>query len=99
MVKYQKRYWIETNPEWTTTQVHDSTQKTIMNGTKSRIATRFEKYPTIERKCGSPRPIHKTEYDNIYILYEYGFDMNTGKEITKQKYKFENEVYKKNRNQ
>ena len=90
MVKYQKRYWIKTNAEWTTVQEHDSTKKIIMNDTKSKVATRFEVYSTIERECGSPRPIHETDYDDIYILYEYGFDMNTGKEITKQKGKFEN---------
>ena len=55
-----------------------------MNDTKPRIATRFEVYPKTEYECGSSRPIHKTEYDNIYILYEYGFDVNTGKEITKK---------------
>ena len=27
MVKYQDRYWIETNAEWTTVQQHDKTQK------------------------------------------------------------------------
>ena len=79
MVKYQIRYWIKTNAEWTTVQEHDSTKKTIMNDTKSKIATRFEVYSTIERVCGSPRPIHKTDYDDIYILYKYRFDLNTGK--------------------
>ena len=48
MVKYQERYWIETNAEWTTVQEHDSTKKTNMNETNSRIAIRFEVYPTIE---------------------------------------------------
>ena len=62
-----------------------------MNHTKSQIATRFELYPKTVRECGSPRPIHKTEYDDIFILYKYGFDLNTGNEITKQKDKFENE--------
>ena len=27
MVKYQDRYWIETNAEWTTVQQHDIAQK------------------------------------------------------------------------
>ena len=68
MVKHQKRYWIETNAERTTVQEHDRTKKTIMNDTKSKIATRLEIFPTIVRECGSPRPIHKTEYDDICIL-------------------------------
>ena len=41
MVKYQDRYWIETNAEWTTVQQHDQTQKIKMNTTDT-IATRFE---------------------------------------------------------
>ena len=93
MVKYQERYWIETNAEWTTFQEHDSTKKTFMNETNCRIASRFEVYPTIECECGSPRPIHRTKYYDIYILYEFGFDMNTGKEITKKKDKFEDEKF------
>ena len=64
MVKYQDRYWIETNAEWTTVQQHDQTQKIIMN-TRDTIATRFEIYPLVERECGSLQPIHKTEYDDI----------------------------------
>ena len=56
-----------------------------MNYTNSKIATRFEVYPLVERECGSLRAIHKTEYDDIYILYEYGLDMNTGNKITRKK--------------
>ena len=93
MVEYQERYCIETNAEWTTVQEHDSTKKIIMNETNSGIAARFEVYPTTERECGSPRQIHRTEYDDIYILYEYGFNMNTGKKITKMKYKFEDQKF------
>ena len=95
MVKYEERYWIETNAEWTSVQTQDSSQKIKMIDTKSTIATRFEVYPLVERECGSLRPIHKTEYDDIYILYEYGFDMNTGKKITRKKDQFEEEKSKK----
>ena len=90
MVKYQERYWIETNAEWTSVQQHDSSQKIRMNNTISKIATRFE-----IQECGSLHPIRKTEYDGIYILYEYGFDMNTGKKITRKKDKFEEEQFMK----
>ena len=84
MVKYQERYWIETNAEWTSVRQHDSSQKIKMNNTISKKATRFE-----IQECGSFHPIHKTEYDDIYILYENVFDMNTGKKITRKKDKFE----------
>ena len=92
MVKYQDRYWIETNAEWTTVQQPDITKKIKLNQTDS-IATRFEVYPLVERECGSPQPLHKTEYDDIYIIYEYGFDMHTGQKVTKKKDKFDDEKF------
>ena len=94
MVKYQDRYWIETNGEWTTVQQPDSTQKAKLNKIDT-ISTRFEVYPLVERKCGSIQPIHKTEYNDIYIIYEYGFDMHTGQKVTRKKDKFDDEKYMK----
>ena len=92
MVKYQDRYWIETNAEWTTVQQPDTTKKIKLNQTDT-IATRFEVYPLVERECGSPQPLHKTEYDDIYIIYEYGFDMHTGQKVTKKKDNFDDEKF------
>ena len=92
MVKYQDRYWIETNAEWTTVQQPDTTKKIKLNQTDT-IATRFEVYPLVERECGSPQPLHKTEYDDVYIIYEYGFDMHTGQKVTKKKDKFDDEKF------
>ena len=92
MLKYQDRYWIETNAEWTTVQQHDRTQKTKMNKTDT-IATRFEIYPIVECECGSLQPKHKTIYDDIYIIYEYGFDIHTGQKVTRKKEKFEEEKF------
>ena len=67
-----------------------------MNKTET-IATRFEVYPLVERECGSLQPIHKTEYDDIYIIYEYGFNMHTGQTVTRKKDKFEEEKFLKNK--
>ena len=92
MVKYQDRYWIETNAEWRTVQKPDIQEKIILNKTAS-IATRFEIYPIVEHECGSIQPSHKTEYDEIYIIYEYGFDMHTGQKVTRKKDKFEDEKF------
>ena len=92
MVKYQDRYWIETNAEWTTVQQPDITQKIKLNKTDT-IATRFEVFPLVERECGSLQPLHKTEYDDIYIIYEYRFDMHTGQKVTKKKDKFDDEKF------
>ena len=94
MVKYQDRYWIETNAEWTTVQQPDITQKVKLNKTDT-IATGFEVYPLVDRECGSPQPLHKTEYDDIYTIYEYGFDMHTGQNVTRKKDKFDDEKFLK----
>ena len=96
MVKYQVRYWIETNAEWTTVQQPDTTQKTKFNRTDN-IAPRFEVYPLVERECGSLQPIHKTEYDDIHIICEYGFNMHTGQKVTKKKDTFDDEKFIKNK--
>ena len=94
MVEYQDRYWIEINAEGTTVQQHDITKKSKTNKTDN-IASRFEVYPIVERECGSLQPIHKTEYDDIYIIYEYGFNMHTGQKVTRKKDKFEEEKFNK----
>ena len=92
MVKYQDRYWIKTNAEWTTVQQPDITQKIKLNKTDT-IATRFEVFPLVERECGSLQPLHQTEYHDIYIIYEYGFDMHTGQKVTRNKDKFDDEKF------
>ena len=92
MVKYEDRYWIETNAEWTTVQKPDIQEKITLNKTAS-IATRFEIYSIVEHECGSIQPLHKTEYDDIYIIYEYGFDMHTGQKVTRKKDKFDDEKF------
>ena len=92
MVKYQDRYWIETNAEWTTVQKPDIQEKIKLNKTASK-ATRFEIYPIVEHECGSIQPLHKTEYDDIYIIYEYGFEMHTGQKVTRKKDKFDDKKF------
>ena len=92
MVKYQDRYWIETNAEWTTVQKPDIQEKIKLNKTAS-ITTRFEIYPIVEHECGSLQPLYKTEYDDIYRIYEYGFDMHTGQNVTRKKDKFDDEKF------
>ena len=37
--------------------------------------------------------MHKTEYDDIYIIYKYGFDMHTGQKVTKKKDKFNDKKF------
>ena len=40
--------------------------------------TRFQIYPETELACKYKKPIYKTQYSEILVEYEHGFDMNTG---------------------
>ena len=80
IVKYQDRYWIETNTDWTLVQEFNKQKNNkTQNKNKTQIATRFEVYSKLEFYCGSNKPLYPTEYEDIFIIYEHGFDMNTGK--------------------
>ena len=89
MVKYQDHYWIETNADWTLVQELKKNNHSNVNKNTSQIAIRFEIYSKPEFYCGSTKPIYNTEYEDIYILYEKGFYMNTGKPYTKNINTFE----------
>ena len=43
--------------------------------------TRFQIYPETELACKYTKPLYKTQYSEILVEYEQGFDMNTGKLI------------------
>ena len=43
--------------------------------------TRFQIYPETEFACKYTKPLYKTQYSEILVEYEDGFDMNTGKII------------------
>ena len=80
MVKYKYRYWIETNTDWTLVQKSNKQNKNqTAPDNNTQIATRFEVYSKPEIYCGSTKPLYPTEYEDIFIIYEHGFDMNTGK--------------------
>ena len=41
--------------------------------------TRFQIYPETEFACKYRNPLYKTQYSEILVEYEKGFDMTTGK--------------------
>ena len=43
--------------------------------------TRFQVYPETKLACKYTKPFYKTQYSEIHVEYEDGFDMNTGKLI------------------
>ena len=93
MVKCQDDYWIETNADWTLVQELNKNINTKTNKNNSQIATRSEVYTKPEFHCGSTKPLYTTEYEDNYIIYEKGFDMNTGKPYDKNNNTFDNENF------
>ena len=79
IVKYQDRYWIKTKTDWTIVQEINKNNHTNINKSDSQIVTRFEIYTKTEYQCGSTKPLQSTNYEDIYIIYENGYDMNTGR--------------------
>ena len=49
-------------------------QSTINNPSLSR----FEIHPSAQTFCGKPEPLYSTQYDDIFVTYLDGFDMNNG---------------------
>ena len=49
-------------------------QSTVDNPSLSR----FEIYPIAQIFCGKPEPLFSTQYEDIFVTYLDGFDMNTG---------------------
>ena len=43
--------------------------------------TRFQVYQETEFACKYSNPLYKTQYSEILVEYEKGFDMTTGKKI------------------
>ena len=96
MVKYQDRYWIETNTDWTLVQeLNKQNNNEAQTNNKTQIATRFEVYSKPEFYCGSTKPLYPAEYEDIFIIYEHGFDMNTGKPFDTNTHSFDNQKFKK----
>ena len=63
----------------------DQTTKVILNletlKNKEKKLTRFQIYPETELACNHTKPLYKTQYSEILVEYEQGFDMKTGKLI------------------
>ena len=90
MTRIKDRYWIETNTFIETSNITQKLQTEGIQGTKypniktpqSKVSnpslSRFEIYPIAQTFCGKPEPLFSTQYDDIFVTYLDGFDMNTG---------------------
>ena len=79
MIKFHEKYFIESIPY---EQVNPSRKqiKTFRNihDIENKL-TSFQIYPETEFAYKYRNPLHKTQYSEILVEYEKGFDMTTGK--------------------
>ena len=79
MIKIHKKYFIQSIPY---EQVNPSRKRSSNFRNTHNIEnklTRFQIYQETELACKHRNPLHKTQYSEILVEYEKGFDMTTGK--------------------
>ena len=90
MTRITDRYWIETDTFVETSKITQKFQTEGIRGTKvpyvktpqstveNPSLSRFEIYPIAQTFCEKPDPLYSTQYEDIFVTYLDGFDMNTG---------------------
>ena len=83
MIKFHQKYFIESIPfeDVNPDQLRHSNYKFRKIHKKENKLTRFQIYPETELSCKYTKPLYKTQYSEILVEYEEGFDMKTGKSI------------------
>ena len=89
MTRIKDRYWIETDTFIEASNITQKFQTEGIQGTKfpnvktpqspvdNPSLSRFEIYPIAQTFCGKPDPLYSTQYEDIFLTYLDGFDMNT----------------------
>ena len=79
MIKFHGKCFIESIPY---EQVHPSRKPSTdfpnIHNIENNL-TRFQIYQETEIACKNRNPLYKTQYSEILVEYEKGFDMTTGK--------------------
>ena len=79
MIKFHEKYFIQSIPY---EQVHPSRRQSSnfrnIDNIENKL-TRFQIYQETELACKYRNPLHKTQYSEILVEYEKGFDLTTGK--------------------
>ena len=90
MTRIEDRYWIETDNFIESSNITQNLQNEGIQGTKypnvktpqttvdNPSLSRFEIYPIARTFCRKPEPLYSTQYDDIFVTYLDGFDMNNG---------------------
>ena len=90
MTRIKDRYWIETDNFVDSSNITKHLQTEGIKGTKypnvktpqstvdNPSLSRFEIHTIAQTFCGKPEPLFSTQYEDIFVTYLDGFDMNTG---------------------
>ena len=80
MIKFHQKYFFESIPseEVNTDRIRSNNAKFRNLHNIENKLTRFQIYPETELACKYKKPIYKTQYSEILVEYEHGFNMNTG---------------------
>ena len=88
--RIKDRYWIETDNFIDSSNITQNLQsegiqrtkypnvKTPQSTINNPSLSRFEIFPIPQTFCGKPEPLYSTQYDDIFVTYLDGFDMNNG---------------------
>ena len=79
MIKFHEKYFIQSIPyEQVNPSRKQSTDFRNIHNIENKL-TRFQIYQETELACKYRNPLYKTQYSEILVEYEKGFDMTTGK--------------------
>ena len=85
MTRIKDRYWIEPDNFIDSSNITKHLQTEGIKGTNTPQSTvdnpslsRFEIYPIAQTFRGKPEPLFSTQFEDIFVTYLDGFDMNTG---------------------
>ena len=90
MTRIKNRYWIETNNFIESSNITQNLHTGGIHGIKypnvkapkstidNPSPSQFEIYPIAQTFCGKPEPLYSRQYDDIFVTYLDGFDMNNG---------------------
>ena len=79
MIKFHEKYFIESIPyELVNPSRKQSNDFRNIHNIENKL-TRFQIYQEAEIACKYRNPLYKTQYSEILVEYEKGFDMTTGK--------------------
>ena len=79
MIKFHEKYFIQSIPYEQVNPLRKiSSNFRNIHNIENKL-TRFQIYQETELACKYKNPLHKTQYSEILVEYENGFDMTTGK--------------------